>query len=127
MKFSLSTSFARLALFALLAVFLLTVGGRMVAQDGSAAACPTWPVCIPLGAGGWAQMFHRVSAGLSAVLVLALLFEAWRTQRDHRLLLPLTTVAVTLFFAQAFVGAIQVARDFPVYLTVMHSLTAFSL
>ena len=127
MKFSLSTSFAKLSLFTLLAVFLLTVGGRLVALDGSNLACPVWPVCMPLGAGGWAQMFHRVSAGLSAVLVLALLFEAWRTQRDHRLLLPLTTVSVVLFFAQAFVGALQVTGGFPVAMVVLHSLTALSL
>jgi protoheme IX farnesyltransferase len=127
MKFSLSTSFAKLALFTLFAVFLLTVGGRMVAVNGGSAACATWPLCMPAGAAGWAQMFHRISAGLSAVLVLALLFHAWRTQRDHRLLLPLTTVTVVLFFAQAFVGAIQVTRGFPVYLRVMHSLTAFAL
>ncbi len=126
MKFSLSTSFAKLALFTLLAVVLLTVGGRMIAPlDGS--TCSTWPVCFPAGAPGWAQMFHRVSAGLAAVLMLALLFHAWRTQRDHRLLLPLTTVTVTLFFAEALVGALQVTRSFPVYLQVLHSLTAFSV
>jgi protoheme IX farnesyltransferase len=127
MKFSLSTSFAKLALFTLLAVFLLTVGGRLIALDGNGTACAAWPFCIPVGAAGWAQLFHRFSAGLSAVLVLALLFEAWRTQRDHHLLLPLTTVTVVLFFAQAFVGGLQVIRGFPVYLTVMHSLTAVAL
>jgi len=36
-------------------------------------------------------------------------------------------VTVALFFAQAFIGGIQVTRGFPVYLTVMHSLTAFAL
>jgi heme o synthase len=127
MKFSLSTSFAKLSLFTLLAVFLLTIGGRLVALDGNNTACATWPLCAPLDAAGWAQMFHRLSAGLSAVLVLALLFLAWRTQRDHRMLLPLTTVTAVLFFAQAFVGAIQVTRGFPLYLTIMHSLTAVAL
>jgi len=127
MKFSLSTSFAKLALFTLLAVFLLFAGGRLVALNGSNEACPTWPVCFPTGLAGWAQMFHRVSAGLSSFLVLVLLFEAWRTQRDHRLLLPLTTVSVVLFFAQAFVGALQVAGGFPVMLQVLHSLTALVL
>ncbi len=127
MKFSLSTSFAKLALFTLLAVFLLFAGGRLVALNGSNEACPTWPVCFPTGLACWAQMFHRVSAGLSSFLVLVLLFEAWRTQRDHRLLLPLTTVSVVLFFAQAFVGALQVAGGFPVMLQVLHSLTALVL
>jgi len=127
MKFSLSTSFAKLALFTLLSIFLLTIGGRLVALDGNNLACATWPVCLPLDSSGWAQMFHRISVGLSAVLVVSLLFQAWRTQRDHRLLLPLTTISVVLFFAQAFVGAIQVTRSFPVYLMIMHSLTAVAL
>jgi protoheme IX farnesyltransferase len=127
MKFSLSTSFAKLTFFTLLAVVLLAAGGRLVAVDGASAACATWPLCFPAGAAGWAQLFHRFSAGLSAILVLALLFEAWRTQRDQRLLLPLTTVTVVLFFAQAFVGALLVTRSFPLHLTVMHTLTALAL
>ena len=127
MKFSLSTSFSKLALFTLLSVLLLTIGGRLVALDGGSSACATWPLCLPAGSAGWAQLFHRVSAGLSAVLVLALLFHAWRTQRDHRLLLPLTTVTVVLFFAQAYVGAILVTNGFPLQLSVLHSLTAVLL
>jgi protoheme IX farnesyltransferase len=127
MKFSLSTSFAKLALFTLLAVFLLSMGGRLVAVGATTAACNSWPLCFPIGAAGWAQLFHRISAGLSAVLVLGLLFQAWRTQRDHRLLLPLTAVIVALFFAQAFVGAILVTRGIPVYLMVLHSSTAVVL
>ena len=37
MKFSLSSSFARLTLFVLLAVFLVTIGGRLVALSGASA------------------------------------------------------------------------------------------
>ncbi|MCX7754304.1 MAG: heme o synthase [Anaerolineales bacterium] len=126
MKFSLSTSFAKLTLFTLLAVVLLTAGGRMLAQTGLNADC-VWPLCLPGSISAAAQLFHRLSAGASAVLMLALLFHAWRTQRDHRLLLPLTTVTVTLFFAQAFVGAILVTRGFPLHLQVMHALTALAV
>jgi protoheme IX farnesyltransferase len=127
MKFSLSTSFAKLTLFTLLAVVLLAAGGRMVALHATGADCASWPLCLPGSISGLEQVLHRLSAGFASILMLALLFHAWRTQRDHRLLLPLTTVTVTLFFAQAFVGAILVTRDFPVYLQVMHSLTAFAV
>ncbi len=127
MKFSLSTSFAKLTLFTLLAVVLLTAGGRMVALHAVGADCASWPLCLPGNISGLEQMLHRLSAGLASILMLALLFHAWRTQRDHRLLLPLTTVTVTLFFAQAFVGAILVTRNFPVHLQVMHALTAFAV
>ena len=127
MKFSLSTSFAKLALITLLSVFLLMLGGRLVAMDGNSYACAVWPVCTPESAPSWAQMFHRISAGLSGVILLALLFHAWRTQRDHRLLLPLATVNTVLFFAQAFVGAIEVSQGFPFYLKALHAITAVTL
>lgn len=127
MKFSLSTSFAKLTLFTLLAVVLLTAGGRMVALAAPGADCAAWPLCLPDSLTGAAQLVHRLSAGFASILMLALLFNAWRTQRDHRLLLPLTTITVTLFFAQAFVGAILVTRNFPLDLQVMHSLTAFAV
>ncbi len=127
MKFSLSTSFAKLTLITLLAVALLTAGGRMVALFASGPDCASWPLCLPGNLSGLEQLLHRLSAGFSSILMLGLLFHAWRAQRDHRLLLPLTTVTVTLFFAQAFVGAVLVTRDFPAYLQVMHSLTAFAV
>lgn len=127
MKFSLSTSFARLSLLTLVAVGFLTLGGRLVTLHGGLAACAGWPLCIPQGATGWGLLFHRFSVAGSAVLMLALLFQAWRTQRDHRLLLPLTTITVTLFFAQAFVGAILVTRDFAPAYQLFHALTAVAL
>lgn len=127
MKFSLSTSFAKLTLFTLLAVVLLTTGGRMLTLAAPGADCASWPLCLPGSFTGAAQLVHRLSAGFASILMLALLFHAWRAQRDHRLLLPLTTVTVTLFFAQAFVGAILVTRGFPLDLQVMHALTAFAV
>jgi protoheme IX farnesyltransferase len=127
MRFSLTTSFAKMAFFTLLSIFFLTVGGRLVALYANNLTCVTWPLCIPNDGSGLAQLFHRISAALSSVLILALLFHAWRTQRDHRLILPVTTTSAVLFFAQAFVGAIQVTRGFPIYLLVLHSLTAVVL
>ena len=127
MKFSLSTSFARLALLTLLSILLLSLGGHIVGAQGHFETCAGWPLCIPQGETGLGLLFHRVSAGASAVLVLALLFHAWKTQRDHRLLLPLTTATAVLFFAQAFVGAILTTRGFPADYQIFHSLTAVAL
>lgn len=127
MKFSLSTSFARLALLTLIAIVLLSLGGRLVGTQGHFASCTGWPFCIPQGETGLGLILHRISAGAAAVLVLALLFHAWRTQRDHRLLLPLTTATTILFFAQAFVGAILSTRGFTADYQIFHALTAFAL
>jgi len=127
MKFSLSSSFARLTLFVLAAIFLVTIGGRLVSISSATDVCVGWPLCQPQGTDGWMQMFHRVSAGFASALMIYLLYRAWRDVRDHRVLLPLATLTVVLFFAQVFVGAMQVTRGFPVYLMVLHSLTVVAL
>ncbi|GAB4503490.1 MAG: hypothetical protein Fur0043_04820 [Anaerolineales bacterium] len=127
MKFSLTSSFARLTLLAFVAVFLVTLGGRLVNLSGATTACSGWPLCLPQGTPGWMQLSHRASAGFAALVMLALLYHAWRDLRDHRILLPLATVSVTLYFAQAFVGAMEVTRGFPVYLTILHALTNVAL
>ena len=127
MKFSLSTSFAKLSLLTLLAVFFLSLGGHMVGVQGNFQSCAGWPLCIPQGGTGIGLLFHRISAGISAILIVALLFQAWKTQRDHRILLPLTTVTTILFFAQAFVGAILTTRGFAPEYQIFHALTAFAL
>ncbi|MGB7874643.1 MAG: heme o synthase [Anaerolineales bacterium] len=127
MKFSLSSSFARLTLFVLIAIFLVTIGGRLVSLSNATVACSGWPLCTPQGTIGWMQLFHRVSAGFASVLMLYLLYRAWSDVRDHRVLLPLTTLTVTLFFAQIFVGGMVTTRGFPVYLMVLHALTVIAL
>ena len=127
MKFSLSSSFARLTLYVLVAVFLVTIGGRLVNLSGATDVCSGWPLCQPQGLTGWMQLIHRVSAGFASVLMLYLLYRAWNDVRDHRVLLPLTTLTVILFFAQVFVGAMETTRGFPLYLTILHALTVVAL
>ena len=127
MKFSLSSSFARLTLFVLVAIFLVIIGGRLVTLSGATEACTGWPLCQPEGTLGWMQLFHRISAGFASALMLYLLFRAWRDVRDHRVLLPLASITVILFFAQVFVGAMEVTRGFPFYLTALHALTVVAL
>jgi protoheme IX farnesyltransferase len=127
MKFSLSSSFARLTLFVLVAVFLVTIGGRLVALNSATDVCTGWPLCLPQGNLGWMQFFHRISGGLVSILMLYLLIRAWRDVRDHRVLLPFTTLTVALFFAQVFVGALVVTRGFPLYLQILHALTVVAL
>lgn len=127
MKFSLSSSFARLTLSVLVAIFLVTIGGRLVTVSGATEACTGWPLCKPVGTPGWMQLLHRVSVGFTSALMLYLLYRAWRDVRDHRVLLPMSTLTVILFFAQVFVGAMEVTRGFPIHLLVLHALTVIAL
>lgn len=127
MKYSLSSSFARLSLALLGSVLLLTITGRLTTISGAAFACAGWPLCVPASSLGWFKLIHMVLVGVSAVLVIWLYLKAWREQRDDSVLLPLTTITAILFFGQAFVGAIQVARGFPLHLVILHTFTAVSL
>ena len=127
MKYSFSSSFTRLVWATMIFVLLLTIAGRVVFITGAAFTCSNLPFCIPTSLLGWLIFVHFALVGISALLMIWLFLKAWREQRDNQLLLPLTTVTIMLFFGQAFVGAIQVAKNFPVHLVVLHTLTAVSL
>jgi len=127
MKFSLNSSFTRLTLLLFVSVLFLTLAGRTVSMSGSTATCKSWPFCVSMNLFGWLKLLHVMLAGISAVIVILFFVKAWREQRDNRILLPLSTITTILFFGQAFVGAIQVIRNFPIHLVVLHTLTAILL
>ncbi len=127
MKYSLSSSFSRLTLTLLASTLGLTLVGRVATTVGASAACETWPVCFPDATLGWLPMLHRFLAAIAALVMILVLRQAWREQREHRILLPLTTVTAVLFFGESFVGAMQVVKGFPTDLVVLHSVTAIAL
>lgn len=127
MKFSLKSSFSRLVLGLFVMVVLLTIVGRLVTVTGAWAYCIGWPICVPTNPLGYIKLAHLALVGVASVFVALVWQKAWREQRNQILLLPLTTVTGVLFFGQAFVGAIQMTRGFPLHLVVLHTLTAVAL
>ena len=127
MKYSFSSSFTRLVWGTMVVVLLLTIAGRLVLLTNAALTCSDSPFCIPATSLGWLKFVHLALAGISALLMIWLFLKSWREQRDDSVLLPLMTVTTVLFFGQAFVGAIQVVRNFPLHLVVLHTLTAVLL
>lgn len=127
MKFSLKSSFSRLVLGLFVMVVLLTVVGRLVTVTGAWAYCIGWPICVPTNPLGYIKLAHLALVGVASVFMALVWQKAWREQRNQILLLPLTTVTGVLFFGQAFVGAIQMTRGFPLHLVVLHTLTAVAL
>ena len=127
MKYSLRSSFSRLILMLFLNVFIVTIVGRIVTVTGAWAYCIGWPVCLPTQPLGWLKLTHLALVGVASVFMLIVLRKAWREQRDQILLLPLTTVTGVLFFGQAFIGAIEVTRAYPLHLVVLHTMTAITL
>ena len=127
MKYSLRSSFARLALALFAATLLATILGRVLAATGARVFCAGWPLCGTSESPGFLPLAHVIAVSVASMLMLWVLRKAWREQRQQRLLLPLATVTAVLFLGQAFIGAIQVTRGFPIHLVVLHSLTAVTL
>ena len=127
-RLTFRTPFARLTLWTLAAIFCLLVSGALVAGSGSTTACTGWPLCngmlLPVSLQQWIQMAHRLTVGLSSLLVLAQVVLAWRRQRSKTTVLTGATVLGLFFVAQAFVGALKTTEGFPVFLLGLHVATA---
>lgn len=127
MKYSLKSSFSRLILALFAMVLLLTIVGRIVTVTGAWAYCVGWPVCVPTEPLGDLKLAHLALVGVASIFMVLVWRKAWREQRDQNLLLPLTTVTGVLFLGQAFIGAIEVTRNYPLHLVVLHTMTAIAL
>jgi len=127
MRYSLSSRFARLTLAAFVALLALAWVGRVNALQSLQQPCRLWAFCLPASAVQWLRLAHLLLAALTGALVLWTAALAWRVHRENRLLLPLTTVVVVLFFGQALVGAVLVSRGWPLHLVGLHALTAIAL
>jgi protoheme IX farnesyltransferase len=127
---SFTTPFARLSLVTLGALFLLLVSGAAVAASGAAQACAGWPLCdgfgLPGSPLGWLNLGHRFVVLAAGLLVAALFWRAWVTQRVQVPVLVASTTVAVLFFAQAFMGA-RLVPGFPPHLMVLHQATAVAV
>ncbi len=126
-KYAYRSPFARLSLVTASMLFLLLVSGALVAGSGATGSCSTWPLCeggvSNANLATWIHTAHRLIVALTGFLMAALLVQAWRTQRSQTSLIVATTAAVTLFLAQALLGA-RLVMGFPPYLLVLHQATA---
>ncbi len=127
MKYSLKSSFSRWVLALFFAVLALTILGRAVAVTGAIAYCDGFPFCVPTHPLGWLKQAHILSVGVASLLMVIVFRKAWREQRNHMVILPLTTILAVMFFGQALVGAMQVAQSYPPHLVFLHQLTTISL
>ena len=127
MKYSLQTSFARRTLLLLATVFMLTVVGRLVTLTGATFFCDGWPLCIPSQPIGYLKLLHLMMVGMALIVMASVWRMAWREQRHHPTLLPLTTVTGVLFFGQSLVGALSTTDAYTLHLVVLHTLTAVAL
>jgi protoheme IX farnesyltransferase len=127
MKYTLRSSFARLVLIFFFVAAALTLVGRMVSVTGAWAYCNGFPWCVPSHPLGWLKQSHILLVGIAALLMFVILRKAWREQRHHNVVLPLSTILGVMFFGQALVGAMQVTQSYPPHLVFLHTLTTVAL
>ena len=116
--------FAKLSLITLAAVFVLLVSGTLVSVTGATAYCEGWPLCDPQSALGWLNLGHRAIVGVTSILVAFLAVRAWQTQRSQPAILVAATATAVLLVAQALMGAVDVAQNFPPHLLALHLATS---
>ncbi len=122
--------FRRTALLALAAVFALILTGALTASLEAGTTCPGWLSCggsLPQTGLAWLAWLHRLAAAAGAILTAALLFQAWKVRIHSPLTLTAATAAAVLLVGQIAIGALKVARDFPLDLAVLHAASAAGL
>ncbi len=109
------TSFQKLALTTIVAVYVMIVIGVIVRSTGSGLGCGDWPLCrgaiIPALDGpnawdraDWIESIHRWWGVILGFLVLGLGVQAWRVHRATRSIVLAAIVTILLTGFQALLG-----------------------
>jgi protoheme IX farnesyltransferase len=120
-----SQRFTLLAAFSAASVYALLLFGSHVTATNGTLVFPDWPlmggaILPPITDVTAAQVLHRYVAGIVAVIVIATALVAWRTQRDHPVVVRLEVWAASLFLLQSIVGALQVFTRQAPWASVLH-------
>lgn len=128
LKLSFSSKFSRQSVLMFGLVVVVLISGVVLSASGAGGACLGWPLCddgvIPQSSAGWIGFAHRLVVAVIGIYMIVFNLRAWRTQRTSRLILTIANMFVTLYFAQAFIGAMKVVKGSPLDLLVLHEITA---
>ena len=119
---------ARIALAAVVAVFVLMTLGNVVSATGSGLACPDWPLCHgsivpPLRTDVLIEYGHRLSALAATVLILAASVAALRGPASAGLR-RLAWLLPVLLLVQIALGGITVLLKLPDLISTAHLVNA---
>ncbi len=120
-----SQRFTLLAAFGAVATFALLLFGSHVTATDSALIFPDWPLMggtlvPPVTAVTSAHVLHRWVAAIVGLVVVAIAVVAWRTQRDHPVLVRLSLWAAALYLVQVVVGGAQVLTRLAAWTQTLH-------
>jgi cytochrome c oxidase assembly protein subunit 15 len=119
--------FARLALSAAAAVFLVLVSGVLVAEPGSVVRCLGWPLYgmgAPAEAGSALAVARGVVGIAAGALIAAVVVQAWRRYHREPAILRAATALGILFGLEMVVGLLIAVRGFDIPLGVLHVAAA---
>ncbi len=110
---------------ALLWALAVAAIGIFIVASGTESACNGWPLCnnslaAPGSTDGMLLLSHRVAALGLIVGSGLLIYWAWTRLSDERWLVRLAASAFALTLAQAVLGGLGVAFEFPGWLGVVH-------
>jgi heme o synthase len=128
------TRFAKLALAAAAATFVLIAVGGLVRATDSGLGCPDWPLCFgdwlpPADLNAWIEHTHRlVAAAFVGPLVGAVaLIVVFSSRRRDRPILVAAVVAGVLVIVQSLLGAAVVLRGLAAELVTAHLAMALTV
>ena len=130
-RLCLDGAFARLSLATLVAVFAVLVSAVLVSEGDSLVRCLGWPLHAELLGSSASQdgpsIARHAVAGVAGLLIVAVVVQAWRTQRKRTAVLRAATSTGVIFAAEAGVGWLIVSHDYPISLLVVHVVLAAAL
>jgi len=124
--------FRRLTGATIIATFILILIGGIVRVSDSGLGCGAagsgthgWPLCeggvVPPGsAESLIEFSHRIAATVVSVLILAMVIQAFRRLRGHRLIVRGSIAAGVFVLAQAALGGLTVEEGLHTYLVAAH-------
>ena len=120
-----SQLFTLLAALGAASTYALLLFGSNVTATDQALVYPDWPLMggtffPPLIAATTAQVLHRWVAVVVGLIVAAVWIAAWRTQRQHRAVFWLATIAAVLYPIQAVIGGLQVLTQLSEWTQTLH-------
>ncbi len=119
-RFTLLAAFGAITTYA-----LLLFGSQVSADDKYGLVFPDWPTMNgtffpPITSLTEPQVYHRYAAVVVGLILLGVWIAAVRTQRQHRRVVALATIAALFFPVQAIVGAIQIWTKLAPWSEVLH-------
>ena len=125
---SFRNPFAKLVLWTTGAVFFVLVCAVLVAKPGSLVSCLGWPLynepLILNDLRGWLLLTRRVVAGAATLMMVAIVIQAWRTQRKHAGIVRAASLMGISFLVEAAVGVLMLATGFATFLLVIYVAAA---